>query len=557
MKRLARLVLFLTVIGLLSALLIHNLKPHLEVVDLLPTDTLALLEWNNFSRSWERWQHSSLAGKLKDPDFPRILEQMGVPGNQLAEFKTMTAFLDQFTQTSFFTGLLRETSVLALLPGPQGQPLHPADLLNQLVLIVPSGAEFSPHQQLERFFGTVRSTGSSVYQGVPLVILTFESGQIVTLCQYRGQLLFALDPKPVQRCIDQALHQMVQAHSGLQAHPEYQRLRQRVTGQSDFFLYADLAVLLKQLAGVRIEENPEPIPHHLALFHLAQAEHDRLGIVAQVAPPQLTAFTTQYRLASPTADPFGPQVSTETQMYLWTNWFTPKILWNLGLRMRDHEIGALMLLFAQSLIEGTGKSTDDFFDVFGSRFGVFIAEQQGPYRSSRSMACLSVEVRDQQEVDRMLKQLLAGQQVVTVVTGELEINSVIMAGGLLQPSYALVDKHLILADTAELIAQVQGQGGLAPAVDPEIPVPAIEQTGNFFLFVRTGTLADQLIAMLTVLAKETSDPARRLPQQSRLLIEHVLIPLLTSLQSTATSRLRGYAAGDEMILEMDFVSAGE
>lgn len=555
MKRLVGLVLLLAAIGLFGSLLIRNLKPSLTAIDFLPSDTLALMEWNDFSRSWQRWQRSSLAGKINDPGLPRVLAQMGVPDLRIAEFKAMKSFVDQLTPTSLFTGLLNNTSMLALLPGSRRPAVNSVDPFNHLVLIATSGSGFSP-QQLERFFGTVQSTGASVHQGIPLVTLTFASGRTVTFCQYRGRLLCALNPEPVQRCIDQALQRMVRAQTGLQANPDYQRLRKNAAARTDFFVYADLAALRKQLPG--IEENAEwIIPHHLAFFHHADSGHDRVAIVAQVPPRQLTTFTAQYRLASPVEDPMSRQVSPETRMYLWTNWFTPKVLWNFGSGMRNHELGALVMLLAQNLIEGTGKSTDEFFNVFGNRFGVLITEQPGLSPSNRSMSCLSVEVRDQQEVELMLKRLLAGQQVIKVVTGGMEISSVIMAGGLLQPSYVLVDKHLILADTVELIEQVQRQGGPVPAGGEGALVPAIDRTGNFFLFVRTGDVADQLIAILTVLIREKSDLTRQLTQQTRLLIEHAAIPLLTSLQGTATTRLRGYAADDEVMLEMDFATNSE
>ena len=52
-----------------------------------------------------------------------------------------------------------------------------------------------------------------------------------------------------------------------------------------------------------------------------------------------------------------------------------------------------------------------FFDVFGSGFGVFINEQGVAPPSIRSMAGLYVEVHYPQQVDVMLKQLLAGLQL--------------------------------------------------------------------------------------------------------------------------------------------------
>jgi len=129
---------------------------------------------------------------------------------------------------------------------------------------------------------------------------------------------------------------------------------------------------------------------------------------------------------------------------------------------------------------------------------------------------------------------------------------VIMAGGLLSPAYALVDNHLILADSVGLIEQVQRQGGLKPTSVDKALVPARDRAENIFLFVRTKSVAQRLIALLNVLTKETADPAKILLPSTRLMLEHALIPLLVSLQSVETSSVRGYALGDEMLLEMDF-----
>jgi len=291
---------------------------------------------------------------------------------------------------------------------------------------------------------------------------------------------------------------------------------------------------------------------HFAIFHQADAEHDRLSIIAQFRQEQLTAFTDHYQLAAPLENAAGQRVSRETQLYFWTNWFHPKRLWHLGLQMGGRETGELMSFIAQQIFDKTGTTVDDFFDVFGNRFGVFMNEQGRPPQTTQSLAGLFIEVRDQQKVEVMLKQLLDGLQLVKVITGGTEIVSVIMAGGLLSPAYALVDNHLILADSVGLIEQVQRQGGLKPTSVDKALVPARDRAENIFLFVRTKSVAQRLIALLNVLTKETADPAKILLPSTRLMLEHALIPLLVSLQSVETSSVRGYALGDEMLLEMDF-----
>lgn len=559
MKRLAPLFLFLIALGLFGYLLTVNLQPRLDATDFLPVDTVALVESRDLARTWEAMRQSSIGRKLNKPDFPRILEQLGLPASRVSEFRLVTAALDRFTTATFFTGFFAKNTVVALLSESQGQVSDAETILRNLVLITPLRSDFSPQRQLEHYFGPVQSTATTVYQGVSLVTLIFQSGRTFSFCQHRRLLICALDPKSVQRCIDQSLNRMVQTRSGLQLNQEYQGIKKRAGGKADFFLYSDLPALLRQLPAALLAETEEIgcLPHHFAIFHQANAEHDRLSIIAQFRQEQLTAFTDQYQLAAPLENAAGQRISRETQLYFWTNWFNPKRLWHLGLQTGGRETVELMSFIAQQIFEKTGTAIDDFFDVFGNRFGVFMNEQGSLPQTTQSIAGLFIEVRDQQKVEVMLKQLLAGLQLVKVITGGTEIVSVIMAGGLLSPAYALVDNHLILADSVGLIEQVQRQGGLKPASVDKALVPARDRADNIFLFVRTKRVAQRLIALLTVLTKETADPTKFLLPSTRLMLEHALIPLLMSLQSVETSSVRGYALGDEMLLEMDFSASSK
>jgi hypothetical protein len=490
---------------------------------------------------------------------PKLLKQLGVDEAQIVEFKALTTFLERFPQAPFFSKIFSTKVVVALLPALDNQTFTAASLLKHLVLIVPQGMGFPPAEQLEGFFGPVQSTSTTPYQGVSLVTLTFQSGRTVTYCRFHGQLVCSLDAYPLRRCIDQSLDMMVLARTGLQANQAFQSLKSRAGGSTPFFLYADTSALLRKLPVLAMEPTSEIglVPHHFALFDQADTGHDRLTIIAQVPREQLAAFTTNYQLAPPAEDPVGQRLPPDTQLHLWTNWFNLKTLWDFGLQMKDQEAGALLYLLIQRVIEGSGKTSNEFFDVFGTQFGVFITEQQVAQQPNRLMSCLYLEVRDQQEVETMLKRLLRGLQVITVMTGGLEIGSVNMAGGLLQPAYALKDRHLIIADSAALIEQVQHQEGVDPVTDPNNLGAAKDRAGNLFLFARSKNVAERLIAMLTVLLKEMADQEKVLSPKTRLLIEQILFPVLKSLQAVETCALRGSVAGDEMTVEMDFATGRE
>jgi hypothetical protein len=62
----------------------------------------------------------------------------------------------------------------------------------------------------------------------------------------------------------------------------------------------------------------------------------------------------------------------------------------------------------------------------------------------------------------------------------------------------------------------------------------------------------RLMPFLTLLAKENGERTRLLPPESRLFFRELGLPLLTSLRDITTTRLRGSAAGDTILLEVDY-----
>ena len=384
--------------------------------------------------------------------------------------------------------------------------------------------------------------------------LVYQEGYSLTCWLQRGVLICAQDPALVQRCVDQGLQRMVRVHSGLQLNAAYQRLKYHDQDHADMLFYADLERMQHWLSmfrgnGIR---SGGLLPRHLAFLHFIGGEKDRLRLIALVEKEALNAFTSQHQLVPPVDEPVSLLVSRETVFSLWTNWLTLEKLWDFGLQSSNPDIDALMTSAAQQLSETTGRPFDTFFDVFGNGFGVFVNEQEVPHQSSRSMGCLAIEVRDRPAVETMIKQLVANLQVITVKSGETEISSVVLAGGLLQPAYALVDNYLILADSVELIEEARQQIRQYPDGRKAELHQFGDRGGNVFLFVRTGDVIERLLPLLTLLAAETSERTRVLSSENRLLVREFGLPLLTSLRSIATSRLRGYAVGDVILLEADY-----
>jgi len=548
MKRLLRPLLFLAALGLVGFFLTIAVRPDPEAVDLLPTETLALGVWENPARDWERWQASAIGRKVNDPNLAKLVGQLGGDEALAACSKALPA------QAAFSSRMFIGKAAIALLPPRDRQPLTLATLASHLVVIVAESAGVPPPAQLEGVFGPVQSTATERYRGASLVTLTFQSGQALTVCRYRGLLICALDRNPVERCLDQALTRRGLARTGLRANQAYQQLAARASGQVEFFFYAHTATLWPLLPVLPVSQDLGPglRPHHLALIQQTTGPADRLTLVAQIDREPLAAFIADHQLAPPQADPIGRRSLAGTQIHLWTNWFKAKTLWNLGLRMRDHEAGMLLSLLLQRLIDGTGVTEAEFFDVFGTQFGVFITEPPPPGQADQTLSCLYIEVRDQAKVAAMLHHLLSGLQVITVVTGGTEIRSVNMAGGLLQPAFALMDGHLVVADSVALIEELQRQGGIKSADGPT--KSDRDRAGNLFVFARTKEVGKRLAALLAVLLRETADQDKVLAAETRLLLEHGLLPVLKDLQRVETVDFRGSVSGEEIVVEIDSAS---
>jgi hypothetical protein len=110
----------------------------------------------------------------------------------------------------------------------------------------------------------------------------------------------------------------------------------------------------------------------------------------------------------------------------------------------------------------------------------------------------------------------------------------------------------LIADNVELIEQELRRGRKTQPLRGKVEETAGNRYGNGFLFVRVRPMVDRWLPVLTLLTRENREKTKLLPEKTRLMIEQVVIPLLTSLKSMETFLLRGYAAGDEVLLELQY-----
>ncbi|MCL2790942.1 MAG: hypothetical protein FWD79_09905 [Desulfobulbus sp.] len=551
MTRLLTLLLLCLAIGTGRFLLTGHSVFESELADYLPEDTLVLVEWQHGSQLGEQWQLDQLRKAIGPAAWRQLLQAS--QGETLAtRVCQLVSTAEEFANRPAVSSLLKNGVAFALLPeGGGGSDFA----LSRQWLVAVRVDDGVPEQQFEELFGHIQSRQSVDHQGEALLHLMVDDGQDFFYWRHRNVALVACEQALIRQSIDQNLQRMIRKANTLSMNSAYLRLRRLVQDGADIFCYVDLAGLSRQEPLVQEIETTSGglLPRCIALGYYAAAGTGRLTINALVDQESASAFISRHRLPAPVRQPLAEPMPQETVFALWTNWFKPKYLWDVARRQASDDVASLMSSIAQQLSAATGKSLDDFFDVFGEEFGVMVTEQSMSPQSSRFLGGLFVALHDRPAVEAMIEQMMDGLQVITVKSGDLEISSVMLAGGLLQSAYILLQQHLILADSVELVEAVRRQllhdgtgGGQAGVAD------RADRQGNVAVFFRVGEVAERLASLLSMLVKATDERNQILSREARDFVREIGLPLLTALRNVSIGRFRGYLADGAIFMELEY-----
>lgn len=550
--RLLGFVFICLLIGLGGFFLIDRPAPLPTLLSVFPKETLLVVEWNNADQTWARWRTNFL---FSPKARTRFLKFLGASESLpcFDEADKLARLYDTIMATNPIAHTLLSTrGALAFLPEPDEQGSHPFSLARQWVLALQTDTPFSLQQysDLVKLFnpGTV-----SVFQGESIRHFTLPGGGELVCWQRPGVVLCAQEERLLHRCIQLHFQRMIRQYLSLSDNPIWQRLKERGGGDADVFCYADLERLHPRLPWLQelMDKAGALQPRHVALYQHFGEQTDRVGGLALIDSEAISAMAGMNQ-PPPLQGPLPGKFADATALLLWTNWLSLKDVWNRVLQQANEDTAAFLETLEQAVAESVGGSIDTFFNVFGQRIGVFINDQSVPYQANRSLGCLAIEVRDHDQVERMIKQVVAGLQVITVPSDATEIHTVMLAGGVLQPAYSLEKNRLLLADNIELIEQARHYFALDELGDTPQHSITPDNQGNFFVFVRPATVSERILPMLTMAAKETGERNRFFAPETRLKLRETLLPLLSRSQDIKELSLRGSVTGDSIAVDVSY-----
>lgn len=544
-----------------TVLLTRNLKPGPSPTDILPVDTVALIEMQDLAGKINGFQASALGRQVMGADFPYILLQLGLPLSHVTRFIDICKIVCPFTATPVFSKMFSGQTVLALVPPGQGAIGKAHDLRQGAALIAQfpvklNLADIVPESLRKRY-----KVSTSTYQGVTMLHLDLSHGFTLTAALHEGLLICGFSRLTVKRCLDVAISRIIQPVTGLPLNAHYSSIRQQNPQPMDFFLYAQMAgvlpLLLDNSSGTGVTPEALGVPEYIvASYWQVDRDVSRLQIKNLFADKVLPAFQHRYRLDNLIHGSRALPLPRDTQLYFRTSWFNMSALWQAALSKPSLPRAAVMLLLAQRVYEHTGLSINEFLGLFGSELAIYINDFGGDSSFPVPKISLRVEVNEQDRLALLLSDIVEDLPKQRQVAGGVPYVALQMGRGLMQPSYAFVDRAFLVADGREQLVRLLTVDGdtLSDQQDYQAVNVGFDQANVFEGFVRTNTLNKALHGLLSWIEKTCYASTVDCAQRTGRIVQYILRPLLESVNSIRANSIRGYLQGNTAIIEAAFYS---
>lgn len=555
------LVAFLLLLALSGAtyLLTSNLRSLPDPAELVPCDSLALLKVKNLAKTIRTFKGSPFGQQLTDAEVADALGQFELDRQLEVQILQGVEIFNSLASHPLTRLVLSRQSALALLPADDAISLSPeAFILRNLVFVAQSKVPVAPGTFFAGILPGKVTFSHSTYHGETITAGRMENGRTIYYAALERSLVCAFSASAVERCVRLSKDRLLRPGLTLDQDQGYRQFRRQRGGADDLLLYLNLPGVLSTWEGVTSQSAGTWSYRHQERLIIAQrrtGKHSTLRMVLKGYAGKPDSILQQYRLAPPEPSPHLRQVVSGAAVYFWTNWLDVSTIWTVLSQAPTLKRATAMFFVAQKFYEHTGVDFVGFTSLLGSQFGFYINEVPSASFATVPMICLQLQLREPQEMKKLLRQQLG--QVPTTVTrlGEVEAVSLIMARGLIQPTYAVVGEWLIIADHIKQIRQFLDTRKKALVRDAAFMKVdnGFSQNNNLVLYARIDKVNQGLNHLLTWGVRALGETYGLNPTQQDLLIKRLITPAFASLDGVRSQGIRLFAREQDLVLELDLL----
>ena len=532
-----------------------------DPLELIPQQAVLMLDWTDAARDIRDFFDLGFGRQLTGINWPSVLDQLKISEqfrNPLEEYVTS---LMNFVSNPLFKEVFSRRIVCALLPiDPVALSDNPQRAVREnLIMIVQpfhgrSFARMLPLLPLKEV-----QTQISTYKGTFITKVFLQGDRFFYFASIKQQVVISPSPEPVKRSIDLSLSHLVRRQTGLAANSAYQALKKRARGRDNFFFYVDLARCKAMLNRLHMRMEPGKPPgtsaligaRRMVLFHHSYKNIQKFTSIVQFDPDQLLPFQKTIYTRKPVENRSLLNMPANLLVYFWSNWLDLPAWWQKILARGSPEEQVAAAGIAAWLEAQTGMKIDRFFALFGHEFGFNIAEIRTSGFFPVPRLCSCIELVDRDAVERILEKMVSGLPLKRDKVAGIPVISIMAAKGLMQPSYALLKKFLVIADSRQQIEDILEVKGRRLVEDEDFRAVdmGLLQPSNLVMFIRTAGLIDGLKEFASWAGTIIAIRDEKAGARSKILVDQVIVPLLEGLKMYRAKAVRSYTAPGELVLE--------
>lgn len=558
MKRLVFLLALLAVLAGSGYYLGTGLRKEARPEEVIPAAASLVLAWDNPVAAYRRFLRTPLGTRIRAIDWAGALADLEMDETIFTTILKQIPQIDRLATSYLAREFFSRRVFVALLP-PQETGAGSRLIRKQFVVVTEPAHPARMFELLDTVVAPGPGVAMEQYQGRTIRKYSLAHKLTLYVTRIDGLLLGSLDPAPLKRCLDEDLDRLTRIRTGLVNNSGYMAMLKKGGPARDVFFYADASGIATVAAAALLTGSDhqvvlESLRGFLAplecggLFLDRGREVRRLTTILRLNPVCLSSLEQKLFARSPVINRKTSVMPADLVAYFWSNWFDLPAWWQKVSGPKAREIEAAVL-------EHTGLSMDVFLSLFGEEFGFNVAEIRTSGFVPVPRICLCVEVRDHQRLASLLDAWLEGLPLRREKVAGGEIVSLMAAGGLMQPAYALLEKFLIVADGRDQIDAILPATG-SPASrstrltdDPDfIQVDVgMMKPANVIFFARISRLVPGLkefaswgSILLSIWDKEAA-------WKSQILVDRIVHPLLDGLSMFRALALRGTVQGRDLV----------
>ena len=311
-----------------------------------------------------------------------------------------------------------------------------------------------------------------------------------------------------------------------------------------------LSALLTPLAGKGIDKCMVNWSQNSSLHHISSLFHLQKGDLS----PLLRLCSLRVPVRNQEIDHVPAGITT----YFWSNWFSPASWWQYYLALSKNKAEKRRQTVNKVLRKYLHLSMAELTAQFEYDWSVFVTEIKQSAFVPVPRLCFRLGMLDPHRLAQVLQKNIATLPHRLDIVASTKVTSLVMAGGLMEPSYSFINNNLWLFDGYDQVKQFVQPGATRLVEEAEFQHVAgkTDDPVNLQLFVRMPPLIKGLRDLFAWLA-ESLPASNSSGRQKRFMVKQVMEPLFDTLSGIESAFVSARMQPDELETHVRLQADGE